>query len=156
MFCFYVLFSSKVTEQGPNITVPLLLGTQELTWQSFLVTKARSRLESYHWSLGPPLPPLLALPLGDTNTVEQMTRVGSHPRTFAGTTDCRPEVFWLGWCLRFSSGNLQSTFSQERDQNVRVRAPCRPQVNFSMFRELCGCCPQQRGPAVFVESSLLS
>jgi hypothetical protein len=34
---------------------------------------------------------------------------------FAGRTDCKSEVLWLGWCPCFFFGSLQSTFPHQRD-----------------------------------------
>lgn len=79
-FVFTCFFLAKSLNSAPISQFLYCWRLRNWLGKAFLVIKARSRLESYKtfspWVL---LSLLLALPLGNTNTVEQMTRVGSHP-----------------------------------------------------------------------------
>lgn len=66
----------------------------------------------------------------------------------AGRTDGRSKTLWLGCCPNFSFGSPWSNFSHQKDQNIRVKAPCRHQIDFSMNNELHVCYPHQGGPTV--------
>lgn len=60
---------------------------------------------------------------------------------YPGRTDYKQNIVWMGQC--FSISNLQSTFPDQKDQNIGVNASQKHQLDFFMFNELCGCCPQQ-------------
>lgn len=53
------------------------------------------------------------------------------PVHFAGRTDCRLRVLRLSWCGGFSLCSLPSTFLCQRDENIEIKAPWRPQSNLS-------------------------
>lgn len=71
---------------------------------------------------------------------------------------CRPKVSWLDGCPGFSFGEKvlwgpQSIFHTK--ETVGMKAPCRHPLDLPTFSELCGCCPQQRGPTASLQSALL-
>lgn len=47
---------------------------------------------------------------------------------------------WVGIYISFSFRSLQSNFLHQIHYNVGMEAPCRYQLDFSMFYVLCGCC----------------
>lgn len=70
---------------------------------------------------------------------EQIFQVGQH---------CRSKALWLGWCLSFSSGSMQSTFLCQEHQPVGMKALGKQQLNLSLFNELYRCDLQQWGHTV--------
>lgn len=48
----------------------------------------------------------------------------------------------------FSFCDLQSSFSGQRHQEVKVKTPCRYQLELPRFNVLCRCSPKQWSPAV--------
>ena len=46
---------------------------------------------------------------------------------------CKLKDLWLGWCLHFSFGSMQSTFLYQSYQHVVLKALCRHQLDFFLF-----------------------
>lgn len=67
---------------------------------------------------------------------------------YVGRTNCRSKFSWLGWWPPFSFHSLKRSFPHEIDQNIARRAPCRYNLDSSMFNKLYGCYGIQWGPQV--------